>query len=55
MMPETGKTGSTVEPAEKPAEKEPPQDPERKPIDQDDLFGTGDRPVPPHRSGTGAG
>ena len=55
MMPETGKTGSTVEPAEKPAVKEPPQDPERKPSDQDDLFGPGDRPVPPHRSGTGAG
>ena len=55
MMPVTGKTGSTVEPAEKPAAKEPPQDPERKPSDQDDLFGPGDRPIPPHRSGTGAG
>ena len=52
MMPETG---NTAEPAEKPAAKEPRRDPERKPTDQDDLFGPGDRPIPPHRSGTGAG
>ena len=50
MMPVTGKTGSTVEPAKEPREK-----PERDPSDQDDLFGTGDRLFPAYRSGTGAG
>lgn len=54
MMPETGKTGNTGEPAERPVADEPRQDPEPEPSNQDDLFGTGGRPFPPHRSGTGA-
>ena len=38
MMPETGKTGSTVEPEEKPAAKEPREKPGRKRPGQGELF-----------------
>ena len=55
MMPETGNTGNTVEPAKKPSAKQPRRDPERKPSGQDDLFGTGDRAFPAHRPGAGTG
>ena len=51
MMPETG---TTAEPAGKPAEKEPRQYPEPELPDQRDFFGTGDRPFPAHRPGKGA-
>ena len=44
-----------AEPAEKPVAKKPPRKPGREHLDQDDLFGAGDRPFPAHRPGTGAG
>ena len=57
LMPQTEKTGDTAEPAEKPVEKKPRREPKPEPelSDQTDLFGTGDRPFPAHRRGTGAG
>ena len=38
MMPETGKTGRTAEPAEKPAAKEPREKPGRRRLGQGELF-----------------
>ena len=55
MMPETGKTGSTAGPGEKPVGKKPRRKPKPQPSDQAELFGPGGRPLPAHRSGTGAG
>ena len=54
MMPETGKTVGTAEPAGKPQTKKPQRKTDRDPSDQDDLFGAGDRPFPAHRPGPGA-